>query len=64
MEHNNNIELSTEEFLKKIEDKLMLYIKTHNINFKKLSNTQKKVLMMKIHEDMWNDLYCDYKNDA
>ena len=63
MEHNN-IEMTTDEFLKKIEDKLILYIKKNNINFKKLSNTQKKLLMMKIHEDMWNDLYCDNKNDA
>ena len=64
MEHNNNLELSTDEFLKKIEDKLILYIKKNNINFKKLTNTQKKLLMMKIHEDMWNDIYSDNKNDA
>jgi len=64
MEHNNNLEMTTDEFLKNIENKLILYIKKNNINFKKLSNTQKKLLMMKIHEDMWNDIYTDNKNDA
>ena len=64
MEHNNNIELSTDEFIDNIQQRLLSYIKKNNINFKKLTNTQKKLLMMKIHEDMWNDLFADYKNDA
>ena len=64
MEHNNNIELSTDEFIDNIQQRLLSYIKKNKINFKKLSNTQKKLLMMKIHTDMWNDLDIDNKNDA
>ena len=64
MEHNNNLELSTDEFIDNIQQRLLSYIKKNKINFKKLTNTQKKLLMMKIHTDMWNDLAIDNKNDA
>ena len=64
MEHNHNIELSTDEFIDNIQQRLLSYIKKNKINFKKLSNTQKKLLMMKIHTDMWDDVYADNKNDA
>lgn len=64
MEYNNNIELSTDEFIDNIQQRLLSYIKKNKINFKKLTNTQKKLLMMKIHADMWNDIYADNKNDA
>ena len=62
MEHNNSIELSTEEFIDNIQERLLSYIKKNKINFKKLNNTQKQLLMMKIHDDMWKDL--TNKNDA
>jgi len=64
MEHNNNIEMTTDEFIDNIQQRLLSYIKKNKINFKKLSNTQKKLLMMKIHTDMWDDVYADNKNDA
>jgi len=62
MEHNNNIELSTDEFIDNIQERLLSYIKKYKINFKKLNNTQKQLLIMKIQDDMWKDL--TNKNDA
>jgi len=65
MEDNKNIELSTDEFIDNIQERLLSYIKKNKINFKKLTNTQKKLLLMKIHEDMWKDITdIDNKNDA
>lgn len=65
MEDNKNIQLSTDEFIDNIQERLLSYIKKNKINFKKLTNTQKKLLLMKIHEDMWKDITdIDNKNDA
>ena len=64
MEHNNNIELSTEEFLKKIENKLLSSIKKNEINYNNISNKKKKELFMKAFDNMWKDLDIDNKNDA
>ena len=63
MEHNN-LEMTTDEFIDNIQERLLSYIKKNKINFKKLTNTQKKLLMMKIHEQMWDEVDKNNKNDA
>ena len=64
MEHNNNLELSTEEFLKKIEDKLISSIKKNDISYNNISNKKKKELFMKAFDNMWADVDKNNKNDA
>ena len=64
MEHNNNLEMTTDEFLKKIENKLLSSIKKNDINYNNISKNKKKELFMKAFDNMWKDLDIDNKNDA
>jgi len=60
MNNMDNMEIPIEEILNKIEFKLNQYNKLNNIKFKKLKNNEKKELMIKINNEILEDLY---KND-
>ena len=60
MNNMDNMEIPIEEILNKIEFKLNQYNKFNNIKFKKLKNNEKKELMIKINNEILEDLY---KND-
>jgi len=60
MNNNDNVEVDIDELFNLIQIKLLSYIKLNNIDFKKLSNNQKKLLLNKINNDVWNDIR---KND-
>ena len=65
MEHNNNnIEMTTDEFLKNIENKLISSIKKNEINYSNISNKKKKELFLKAFDDMWVDVDKNNKNEA
>ena len=64
MEHNNNLEMTTDEFLKKIQNKLISSIKNNDINYNNISNKKKKELFMKAFDNMWADVDKNNKNDA
>ena len=57
---NNNVEVDIDELFNLIQIKLLSYIKLNNIDFKKLNNNQKKLLLNKINNEVWNDIL---KND-
>jgi len=60
MNNMDNMEIPIEEILNKIEFKLNQYNNLNNIKFKKLKNNEKKELMIKINNEILEDLY---KND-
>ena len=64
MEHNNNLEMTTDEFLKKIENKLLSSFKKNDINYNNISKKKKKELFIKAFDNMWKDHDIDNKNDA